>query len=220
MSDHALPAPDDPTPEDGARAAFYALLARLFTTGPDAALLAAIAAAAPLSVATSTGEGGDDTADDGAQGLAAAWEALRAASAAGDAAAIRQEYDDLFVGVGKSEVNLHASHWLTGFMMEKPLAELRSTLAGLGLGRRADAQMVEDHVAAVFETMRILVGGGDSIAPVPFVVQKTFFEQHVAPWTFRCLDEIVMSPLAIYYGAVAQFANKFLAIERDAFAIG
>ena len=45
-----------------------------------------------------------------------------------------QEYADLFIGVGKCEVNLHASHWLTGFMMEKPLADLRTVLASLGLG--------------------------------------------------------------------------------------
>jgi TorA maturation chaperone TorD len=215
MSEHAAPTAADPTPEDVARAAFYALLARLFTTGPDAALLAAIAAADPLSVARASGE----RTDEGADGLAAAWDALRAASAASDPDAIRQEYDDLFVGVGKSEVNLHASHWLTGFMMEKPLAELRSALADLGLGRRADALLVEDHLAAVFETMRILAGGSESVPPASFVVQKTFFERHVLPWTFRCLDEIVMSPLAIYYRAVAQFANKFVAIERDAFAI-
>ncbi len=215
MSEHAAPAPADPTPEDAARAAFYALLARLFTTGPDAPLLAAIAGAEPLTVAAPS----DAAADDGAQGLAAAWDALRAASAVGDPDAIRQEYDDLFVGVGKSEVNLHASHWLTGFMMEKPLAELRSTLAGLGLGRRAGAMLVEDHVAAVFETMRILVGGGEMAAPAPFATQKTFFERHIAPWASRCFDEIVMSPLAIYYRAVAQFANNYLAIERDAFAI-
>ena len=35
-------------PEDQARADFYALLARLFADAPDAALLAAIAGAAPL----------------------------------------------------------------------------------------------------------------------------------------------------------------------------
>ena len=48
-----------------------------------------------------------------------------------DAAA--EEYNDLFVGVGKSAVNLHASHCLTGFMMEKPLVDVRATLARMGL---------------------------------------------------------------------------------------
>lgn len=215
MSDQGAALPAEPAPEDVARAAFYALLARLFTTGPDAPLLAAIAGAEPLPVAAPTGA----AADAGTPGLAAAWDALRAASAAGDPDRIRQEYDDLFVGVGKSEVNLHASHWLSGFMMERPLAELRSTLAALGLGRRADAQLVEDHIAAVLETMRFLVGGDDTVAPAPFATQKAFFERHIAPWASRCFEEIVMSPLAIYYRAVAQFADNYVAIERDAFAI-
>ena len=39
--------------------------------------------------------------------LAAAWNRLLDASRAMDADAARQEYDDLFVGVGKCEVNLH-----------------------------------------------------------------------------------------------------------------
>ena len=76
-----------------------------------------------------------------------------------DAAVV--EYNSLFVGVGKSEVNLHASHWLTGFMMEKPLADVRAALARLGLGRRPGVSLVEDHLAALLETMRILVAGQD-----------------------------------------------------------
>ena len=45
------------------------------------------------------------------------------ASAAMDPEAAAQEYTDLFVGVGKCEVNLHGSHWIAGFMIEKPLVE-------------------------------------------------------------------------------------------------
>ena len=41
-------------PEDQARADFYALLARLFTDAPDAALLAGIAHAAALSPTASS----------------------------------------------------------------------------------------------------------------------------------------------------------------------
>ena len=70
-----------------------------------------------------------------------------------------EEYNDLFVGVGKSAVNLHASHCLTGFMMEKPLVEVRATLDRLGLARRAGVSLLEDHLAALCETMRILIAG-------------------------------------------------------------
>src|SRR3954468_23490202 len=79
-------------PEDQARANFYALLARLYATGPDAALLHAIASAPPLDVAQSEAEDEDATSD-----FAAAWTALAVASAHTEAEAAAQEYDELFV---------------------------------------------------------------------------------------------------------------------------
>jgi len=201
-------------PEDQARADFYALLARLFDDAPDAALLAAIAQAAPLGVDTDIGG-----ADDAAPGLPAAWDALRAASAAMDADAVAEEYNDLFVGVGKSEVNLHASHWLTGFMMEKPLVEVRATLERLGLARQAASSLLEDHLAALCETMRILIAGHGARAPSPIAEQRAFFERHIAPWVFDCCTAIIDSSVANYYRKVGQFTQRYMALERDSFAI-
>ncbi len=118
MTTASLPHPL--APEDQARANFYALLARLFADAPDAALLHAIAAAAPLGIAVDADPGADTGEPEAAgPGLPAAWDALRAASAAIDAEAVDQEYTDLFIGVGKSEINLHASHWLVGHMMDR-----------------------------------------------------------------------------------------------------
>ena len=51
MADAKVASPSRLEPEDEARAEFYALLARLFADAPDASLLAAIAAAAPLAAA-------------------------------------------------------------------------------------------------------------------------------------------------------------------------
>jgi TorA maturation chaperone TorD len=198
-------------PEDQARADFYALLARLYADAPDAALLRAIAAAPPI------GEDASAPSDD--ESLPLAWEILRAASGAMDAEAAADEYNNLFVGVGKSEVNLHASHWLTGFMMEKPLAELRATLSRLGLGRRPDATLVEDHLAALFETMRILIAGDEDRSPADLVAQRDFFAAQIEPWIFRCCAAIRETPVANYYRRVAQFTHSFMALERDSFAI-
>src|SRR5260221_14291277 len=85
-------------PEDQARAEFYAVLARLYATAPDAPILASIGASEPWS-------------DDGTRPLASSWNALILASGAMDAEAADQEYTDLFIGVGRSEVDLHAAHW-------------------------------------------------------------------------------------------------------------
>ncbi len=202
-------------PEDQARADFYALLARLFADAPDRALLAAIAAAPPLAPATIV----DAEAALPAERLAAAWDALRAASAAMDPEAARLEYDALFVGTGACEVNLHASHGLTGFMMEKPLADVRADLARLGLARAPSATLVEDHLSALCETMRALIAGQDERRPSPVSDQRAFFERFIAPWALQCCDAIAAHAIANYYGRVGQFAYAFLAIERDSLAL-
>jgi TorA maturation chaperone TorD len=195
--------------EDQARANFYALLARLYGAPPDAALLASIAAAEALPV---VGESG--TAHD----LAASWGALLAASAATDAAAVAEEYQSLFIGVGKSEVSLHAAGYLasTG---KSPLAELRATLARLGLGRQAGVNVYEDHLAAICETMRVLIGGAPGIEPCAVAQQREFFAVYVASWITPCCNAIKNSPIANYYHRVAEFTEFFMAIERDSLAI-
>ena len=192
------------TPEDRSRAEFYALLGRLYADAPDAWLLQAIAAAPPLT-------------DDG--DLASAWNRLVAASGAMDADAAAQEYTDLFIGVGQCDVNLHGSHWIAGAMLERPLAELRTTLAELGLGRRPDSVMLEDHLAALCETMRMLVGGTNDRPPASVAVQRAFFDRHIAPWAFRCCTAIRQSSIANYYDRVAEFTEQFMALDRDALAM-
>ncbi len=193
-------------PEDQARAEFYAVLARLYARGPDDGVLRALGSAEPWP------EAPDDP-------LGSAWNTLLLASQAMDAAAADQEYTDLFVGVGKCEVNLHASYWLTGFMMEKPLVELRTDLAKLKLGRRPGATILEDHLSALCETMRVLVAGDGERAPAPIATQRDFFERHLSPWVFLCCDATMQSPLASYYVRVAQLNSSFMAVERDALAI-
>ena len=44
---------------------------------------------------------------------------------------IEQEYFDLFLGVGQSELVPYGSYYLTGFLHEKPLARLREIIGGL-----------------------------------------------------------------------------------------
>jgi TorA maturation chaperone TorD len=195
--------------EDQARANFYALLARLYGAAPDAALLASIAAAEALPV---VGEGG------AARELAASWGALSAVSAATDAAAVAEEYQRLFIGVGKSEVSLHASGYLPP-ASKNPLAGLRATLARLGLGRRAGVTVYEDHLAAVCETMRVLIGGAPGIEPCAVAQQREFFAVYVASWVMPCCNAIKNSPIANYYRRVAEFTEFFMAIERDSLAI-
>jgi TorA maturation chaperone TorD len=200
-------------PEDEARANFYALLARLFREAPDAALLRAIAGAPPLAPAVSV------TADDNlAYELAGAWDELRAASERAGADATRDEYQALFIGVGRSEVSLYASHYL-GPQSGRPLAEIRASLAELGLARRPAESEFEDHLALVFETMRMLIAGDSNRPPAAISEQRRFFDRHVVTWTLKCCTAIDRSSVAIYYRSVAQFANRFIKVEEASFAI-
>jgi len=192
------------TAEDRNRGEFYAVLARLYADAPDAKLLQSIAAAQPIE-------------DDGA--VAGAWNRLIAASGVMDADAAAQEYTDLFIGVGQCEVNLHGSHWIAGAMLERPLAELRSALVALGLGRRRDVVMLEDHLSALFETMRLLVVGEGDRPPASLATQRAFFERHIAPWAFLCCSAIHQSSIANYYGRVAELTTQFMALDRDALAM-
>jgi TorA maturation chaperone TorD len=179
-------------PEDQARADFYALLARLFADAPDAGLLTSIAGAEPLVPAAAPSAGKGAGAD-----LAAAWDALRAASAAMDAGAASEEFQTLFIGVGRSEVSLYASHYL-GPQSGRPLAEIRAALA---------------------ETMRMLVAGDDERPPAELARQRMFFDRHVVSWVFACCTAIDQSSVANYYRRVAQFSRCFLALERDSLAM-
>ncbi len=193
-------------PEDQARAQFYALLGRLYARGPDAELLAALAASEPW-----TGDPGNP--------LAAAWNGLLMASGATDAAVVDQEYTEIFVGVGRSNVDLHASHWITEPTSERPLVAVRSHLARLGLARRDLSTMYEDHLSALCETMRLLIAGDGQRRPEAIAVQREFFALRIAPWIFECCDAICNCPLANYYQRVAEFTSLLMAVERDSLAI-
>jgi TorA maturation chaperone TorD len=191
--------------EDRARGEFYAVLGRLLIGPPDAAFLAELGRA--------------ETAEDAAAlPLARAWNRLVAASGAMDAEAADQEYTELFIGVGKAELNLHASFWVRDTAV-RPLVAVRATLAELGLGRAPHAVVYEDHLGALCETMRILVTGAPERAPAPIDVQRRFFERHLAPWAISCCDALSHSAVANYYVRVGEFASAFLAVERDSLAI-
>lgn len=194
-------------PEEQARADFYALISRLLLAAPDAPLLAALAAADSIAPAQAGSP------------LEQAWESLVLAAAIVDADAVKEEFDALFVAVATPAVNPYASLYLTGFMMEKPLAALRADLAALGLARHARSGEPEDHLGALCEAMRILIAGAPGVMPQPVAAQRAFFDKHIAPWHARCLDDIRRAQGANFYQRVADFIEAFFAVEAQAFDI-
>lgn len=199
-------------PEDQARADFYALLSRLFAQAPDAALLTSLAGAPPLA----TEEQG---ASEESVALATSWAALASASAQADAEAVADEYQTLFVGVGKSDVSLYGSAYAKAKNGGPLLVQVRASLDQLHLARQPGVTMFEDHVAAVFETMRLIIGGDGRADGFAFDVQREFFRANIEPWLPLCCNAICKKAVAMYYARVAQFANDFVVIERDSFSI-
>lgn len=194
--------------EDQARADLYALISRLLLAPPDAGLLEALASSDPILAQ------GDDRA------LEQAWEQLTLASGVMDPQAVADEFDTLFISIGTPPVNPYGSRYLSGFMNDTPLAELRADLARLRLARVHGVAEFEDHLGALCETMRILIAGGAGIARQPLAQQRQFFEAHIAPWYARGVADIAAAEGANYYRLVARLAGAFLAIEAEAFMVG
>ncbi len=188
------------TPEDAARADMYALLARLFYAGPDAAVLAAIVAADGL-VAPSDAP------------LALAWRDLQAASAAADPAVLMDEYTRLFVGVGKSPVSIYASHYLTDNFKELTLVHLRDELERLGLARKAIATEPEDHLAGLFDVMRFLLQRNDG----DVAGQAAFFNSYLQPWIGKFCDAVAAAEGAGYYRTLSRMMKAYFTIEVEYF---
>lgn len=186
--------------EETARADLYGLLATLYTAPPSQDLIDTIASA------RSEGEGV----------LEQAWAGLVQACRGAEAEAVRDEYETLFIGVGKPEVMLYGSYYLSGFLMEKPLAALRTDLAALGLERDASVAESEDHVAMLCEVMRYLIAS-DEIAPMGIADQKRFFAAHLQPWALEMCDAIAAHPQAGFYRAVTALARTFFEVEMQAF---
>lgn len=204
----------EPPDEDTARADLYALLALLWRQAPDAGLLQALGAQADDAALRDR----TDSDPDQQAALVDAWRALCAAAATASAPRIADEYGAAFGGVGRPEVFLYASYYLSGFLHERPLAELRARLAALGLSRNAGLAETEDHVALLCETMRYLIRSNDaSLAAVS--VQRGFFHAHLGNWADALADAVEASPSTDFYRYVARLMRAFVDVERQAFDI-
>ena len=189
--------------EETARAEIYGLLARLYYAPADAPLLAALRVA---------------VTDAPAQGafLEEPWRQLVGAARTLPDREIAQEYDALFGGLGKPEVYLFGSHFLSGYLNEKPLVRLRTTLAELGLARDEAMAETEDHIAYLCEVMRYLIAG-DEVTVANLTRQRAFFADHLQPWVNAMCDAIAAHPRARFYRALAEFTRAFVGIEVQGF---
>ena len=190
--------------EELQRAELYGVLARLWFAPPDAALFEQFAVA--VTEAPQRGAF-----------LETPWQELVAAVRAGSERAASEEYEALFIGIGKPDILLYGSHHLAGALNEKPLVALRTDLADLGLARDTSIGETEDHVSFLFEVMRYLIAG-DDVAVCNLERQRVFFRNHLQPWVAGSLcDAVEQHPRARLYAALAVFTRAFLQVETQGF---
>ncbi len=178
------------------RAGAFAMLGALLAAAPDGPLLHAVAT---LPMAGET-----------ALGLAIA--ALAQAAATARPTALEREYHDLFVGVGRGEFLPFASYYLTGFLHERPLADLRATLKAIGVERAPGVSEPEDHIAFICEAMAGLLRG--DIAPTTDGLGPAeFYRTHLQPWDGRLFADLLGNQTSDFYSAVGGFGRAVLDIE-------
>ncbi|WP_298822038.1 molecular chaperone TorD family protein [uncultured Roseibium sp.] len=188
-------------PEDRARAELYDFIGLLLAKPADASLLAQVA-----------GLKGDNTP------VGETLNTLAKVAGVTSAETAEREYNILFIGLGRGELLPYASHYLTGFLNEKPLANLRADMAKRGIKRAEDKREPEDNIASLMEMMAgMIMGRFGQVTSVS--EQKEFFNAHVEPWAIHFFTDLETSVSSVFYGAVGSLGRQFMEIEAEAFGM-
>lgn len=186
--------------EQSLRMQLYMLLAQMLRAEPNEALLGQLQQI--------------EAQPDDASPMVQAWVEIRLAAEMADRESLEDEYYKLFIGLGRGELVPFASWYLTGFLMERPLAKLRQDLQALGYERDESVHEPEDHAAALFEVMAMMLNDG-----IAYEQQKEFFAQHIGPWMGRFMDELMVAESARFYRSVGQLGKQFMDIEETYFSM-
>lgn len=187
--------------EDRARAQMYQLLGILLADPPSGELLGGLASL----------QGDDTPLGSASRNLASRAEQI----SPGDA---QREYNNLFVGLGRGELLPYASYYLTGFLNEKPLSNLRRDLRARGIKVRDDVKEPEDHLGTLCEIMAGIITG-KFVSDNGLPSQKAFFDAHLAKWAALFFTDLENAKAANLYAPVGSLGRVFMTIEADAFAI-
>lgn len=188
-----------PTDEDRLRADFYNFLGLLLAGPPDQLLLDQCAGL--------TGDAGD---------LGQAIAAMARVARVTKPKSVEREFHNLFIGVGRGELLPYASYYLTGFLNEKPLAQLRNDMAARAITRAPNVYEPEDNIASLMEMMAGQIVGRFG-TPASLEDQKTFWNRHIGPWAGHFFADLEAAEHSVFYASVGAAGRAFMDIEREAF---
>jgi TorA maturation chaperone TorD len=135
---------------------------------------------------------------------------------------VAEEYTRIFFGPHDPQIHPYESYYLTGRLLDRPLADIRSFLKEVGIEKQEGYAEPEDFLAFELEIMRRLVarqasasnraGEADSLDH-----QATFLKRHLLVWGPDAAADLAKSSAAVFYRGVAHLLGGFLAFERDLF---
>ncbi len=189
----------DVSTEDRLRADFYNFLGLLMAAPPDQMLLDQVA-----------GLTGDET------DLGQAIQAMSRVAKVTKPAAAEREFNALFIGLGRGELLPYASYYLTGFLNEKPLAQLRNDMAARGITRAQYVFEPEDNIASLMEMMAGMIVGRFG-TPATLDDQKAFWNKHIGPWAAHFYSDLEGAENSVLYASIGTAGRVFMEIEREAF---
>ena len=131
---------------------------------------------------------------------------------------IESEFNALFIGLGRGELLPYASFYMTGFLNEKPLAQLRRDMKGIGVTRAENVYEPEDNIASLCEMMAGLISGAfGQVASLK--QQNDFFRVHLGSWAAHFFSDLEAAQSSVFYAPVGTIGRLFVQIESEAFRI-
>ncbi len=144
--------------------------------------------------------------------LAISLEALRGAGCDISLPALEDEFNRLFVGLGRGEMIPYASWYRERKIQSRTLASLRTDLMLLGIVREGSNPEPEDHAGTLCEIMALISRKQNRIPPV---VQAKFFQEHLVSWIVTFFQDLQSATKANFYRAVGMFGACFLKYEDE-----
>jgi TorA maturation chaperone TorD len=132
---------------------------------------------------------------------------------------IADEYTRLFLGPHGPVINPYESYYFTGYLLDRPLADIRTFLKAVGIEKKEGYGEPEDFLAFELEVMRWLTSKQMTSAQPEeekrwLQLQGNFLREHLIVWAPTCAQDIEGAKGANFFRGVGMILRGFLEVER------